>query len=72
MNEIIFNGRHYDITLIMSVQDIVALGPGVRNNIDYVFLFNNDIKIEVEKIWKYYEGIFDSCMTFQKVLNQVT
>lgn len=72
MSEIIYNGRHYDITLIIAVQDIVALGPGIRNNIDYVFLFNNDIKVEVEKMWKYYAGIFDSCRTFQEVLNQVT
>lgn len=72
MKEIMYNGRHYDITLIIAVQDTMALTPDVRNNMDYVFLFNNDIYVEVEKLWKYYAGIFPKVRMFADVLNQVT
>jgi len=70
--DIMFNGRHYDITLILAVQDVVAVGPDARNNFDYIFLFANDIKNEIDKTYKYYAGIFPKVSIFTEVLHAVT
>ena len=72
MKEVMFNGRHYDITFIIAVQDTVALPPASRNNFDYVFLFNNDITSEIQKIYQHFAGIFDCANSFREVLAQVT
>lgn len=72
LNEIMFNGRHYDITFILAVQDVVAVGPAIRLNFDYVFLFKNDIKNEIDKIYKYYAGVFPSSKIFNEVLQKTT
>lgn len=72
MKEIMFNGRHYDITMILAVQDTVAVPPSARNNFDYIFLFNNDIENEIEKIYKMYAGIFSKKGDFKEVLKTVT
>ena len=67
-----FNGRHYDITFILAVQDVVAVGPAIRLNFDYVFLFKNDIKNEIDKIYRYYAGVFPSAKVFNEVLQKTT
>lgn len=72
MGEIMFNGRHYDITLILAVQDTVAVPPRIRNNFDYVFLFYNDIENEIRKIYEMYAGIFPNKNDFKEVLKAVT
>lgn len=72
MSEIMFNGRHYEITLILAVQDTMAVPPKARNNFDYIFLFNNDIENEIEKMYKMYAGIFSKKSDFKEVLKTVT
>lgn len=72
LGEIMFNGRHYDITFVLAVQDVVAVGPGLRNNFDYVFLFKNDVKNEIDKIYRYYAGVFPSAQNFNETLQVVT
>lgn len=72
LGEIMFNGRHYDITFILAVQDVVAVGPAIRLNFDYVFLFKNDIKNEIDKIYRYYAGVFPSAKVFNEVLQKTT
>lgn len=72
LREIMFNGRHYNITLILAVQDVVAVGPEIRLNFDYVFLFKNDVKNEIDKIYKYYAGVFPNAKIFNDVLQRAT
>ena len=72
LGEIMFNGRHYDITFILAVQDVVAVGPAIRLNFDYVFLFKNDVKNEIDKIYKYYGGVFLNAKVFNGVVQKTT
>lgn len=72
MKEVMFNGRHYGITLIIAVQDTMALPPASRNNFDYIFLFNNDINSELVKMYNHFAGIFENVNSFKEVLAQVT
>ena len=72
-NNIIFNGRKYNITLIISVQYIKALPPGARQNADKVFLFNTDIDAEIKKkMYDTYDGKFPTEKVFKTVLQTFT
>ena len=67
-NNIIYNGKHYNITLIISVQYVKALPPGARQNPDVVFLFNTDSETEIKKMYDTYGEKFPSEKVFKNVL----
>lgn len=71
LSEIFFNGRHYNITLILVSQDIVAIPPAFRLNIDIVILFNCDIQEEIKKLFQYYAGEFSNVQEFKDTLGAV-
>jgi hypothetical protein len=71
LKEIFFNGRHYNITLIIVSQDIVAIPPSFRSNTDIVMLFQCDIQNEIVKLYQHYAGIFSSVQEFKDTLNVV-
>ena len=71
-NNIMFNGRHYNITLIIAVQYVKALPPGARQNFDYIFLFANDIGAEIKKMYDSFAGMFPTEKVFRTVLQTFT
>lgn len=40
IKSIFYNGRHYNIFFILAMQYPYGIGPDLRSNIDYVFIFN--------------------------------
>lgn len=70
--ELFFNGRHYGCFSILSSQDILGIPPALRGNVDYVFIFRNNIRTEQEKIWKNYAGIIPTFKMFRDILEQMT
>lgn len=64
MREVIFNGRIYNITVIIIFDKFTPLTPAVRENIDYLFLSKTDDK---DNIYKYYLR----CMLSSEVFNIV-
>ena len=46
---IFMNGRHYKIFLLITMQHGLGLPPDLRSNIDYVFIFRNNIVKSVKK-----------------------
>ena len=71
-NNIMYNSRHYDMTLIISVQNIKDLPPSARHNFDYIFLFANDIGAEIKKMYESFAGMFPSEKVFRTVLQTFT
>jgi len=71
-NDIMFNGRHDGITLIIAVQYIMALPPKARGNFDYAFLFANDTYKEIKNMYESFAGIFPSEKIFKVILNEFT
>lgn len=69
--EIFFNGRHYNISLIIVSQDIVAIPPAFRANIDIVILFNSSIQEELKKLFQHYAGEFSNLQEFKDTLNTI-
>jgi len=66
------NGRHYNIFFLITLQYALGIPPIFRSNIDYVFIFRNNIVREQEKIYNYYAGMFPTFEMFQTVLMQCT
>ena len=54
------------------MQHGLGLPPDLRSNIDYVFIFRNNIVKEREKIYNHYAGMFPTFDVFNQVMNQCT
>jgi len=71
-NELIMNGRHYNCTVIMTMQFPLNISLHIRCNFDYVFLFKEESTINQKKIWEYYGSMFPSLALFSQVLDKCT
>jgi hypothetical protein len=69
---IFMNGRHADVTFILTMQYQVGIPPELRVNIDWVFICRETKKNEKEKLHKYYAGIFPSFEMFNQIFNKCT
>ena len=72
IREIFFNGRHYGITIIITFQYMMEIGPEYRGNIDYIFVYKEPRKDATDKLYKYFFSIFDKPVDFKKVLYSCT
>jgi len=72
IRSLFMNGRHYKVLFILTLQHSLGLPPVLRNQIDYVFLFRNNILREKEKIYNNYAGMFPSFEVFNQVMTQTT
>jgi hypothetical protein len=72
IRSIFMNGRHYKIFFLITMQHALGLPPVLRNNIDYIFIFRNNILKEKQKIYDNYAGMFPTFEAFNQVMNQTT
>lgn len=72
MLEFLFNGRHIQITYILTMQFPLGISPELRTNFDYVFLLADDTTSNVKRIYDHYAGMFPDFNTFRTVFNQLT
>jgi hypothetical protein len=72
IRSIFMNGRHYKIFFLITMQYCLGLPPVLRANIDYVFIFKNNLIKEREKIYHHYAGIFNNFDTFCTVMDHCT
>jgi hypothetical protein len=72
IRSIFMNGRHYSILTIITSQTPLGLNPSLRSQIDYVFIFKNNVIKEREKIYNHYAGICNSFEVFNKIMDNTT
>lgn len=72
IQEIFFNGRHFNIFFILTMQYPLGIPPALRSNIDYVFVFNEPSIKNRRMIWEGYFGMINSFDTFQNILDSCT
>lgn len=72
VKELFFNGRHFDETFVFSMQYPIGIPPKFRTNVDFVVLFRDNANDNLERIYKYYAGMFDTFADFRDVFNQCT
>jgi hypothetical protein len=72
LKEILFNGRHYDITYILAMQSPMAITPELRENFDYAFLLYTDNFSQQKKLFDHYTGMFPTFNAFKEVYDKLT
>lgn len=65
-------GRHSNIMLIMALQFVLGVSPGLRQNIDYVFLFSTEGDNDLKKAYDNYAGMIPTFKMFKKLFYECT
>lgn len=72
VSELIYNGRHYKIMYILTLQFSLGITPGMRSNFDYIFLLADDFGTNVQRLHTHYAGMFQNYQAFKEIFDQVT
>lgn len=72
VQEIFFNGRHFNLFFILTMQYPLGIPPALRSNIDYVFIFNEPNIKNRRNIYDGYAGMIPSFDHFQNILDSCT
>jgi hypothetical protein len=72
IQSIFFNGRHYNLFFILTMQYPLGIPPALRSNIDYVFVFNEPSIKNRKKIYDDYAGMCPSFDHFCNILDSCT
>lgn len=70
--ELLFNGRHYEIMYVLTMQTPLGITPDLRSNFDYIFLLKEDFISNQKKIFDHYAGMFPNFNTFRQVFSALT
>jgi hypothetical protein len=70
--ELLFNGRHYEIMYILTMQYPLGITPELRGNFDYIFLLAEDFVSNLKRIYDHYAGMFPDFNSFRQTFSQLT
>ena len=69
----IFNeGRHFQLTFILTMQYSLGIQPELRSNFDFIFLLGEDMFSNRKRLYEHYAGMFPTKDIFDQVFLQVT
>lgn len=66
------NGRHYDITFVLTLQFSLGIPPDLRKNTDFVFLFREGVNKELRKLHDHWAGIIPQFKIFKEMMEKFT
>lgn len=69
IQEILYNGRHYEIMYILTMQYPLGITPELRSNFDYIFLLKEEYISNQKKIFDHYAGMFPNFDSFRQVFS---
>ena len=72
IRETFFNGRHWGIFALFLLQYPLGISPQLRTNIDYVFIFRENVNANRRRIYEQYAGMFKTFEMFCSVMDQCT
>lgn len=72
MLEVFMNGRHYCLFYMLTLQYPLGIGPELRSNIDFIFIFGIPLDNIRRKVHQYYTGMFRKYDMFERVLKKCT
>ncbi len=67
-----YNGRHYQVMFILTMQHPLGITPDLRGNFDYIFLLYNDFFNNQKRLFDHYAGMFPTFDFFRQVFLQLT
>lgn len=65
-------GRHLNIMMLMAIQFVLGVSPGMRQNIDYVFLFQTEGDNDLKKAYENYGALVPNFKIFKKLFYECT
>jgi hypothetical protein len=72
IQEIYMVGRHYNLGFFLLSQYTNAVPPYAKNNVDYIFILQQQNYEEKFRLYKEYGSVFSSKKDFYKALDQLT
>jgi Poxvirus A32 protein len=72
LKELFCNGRHYNVSLILTTQYCVDIPPSLRSNVDFGFFFQDSVKMNRDRIYKSFCGFLPNLHTFECVFTSCT
>lgn len=70
--EVFYNGRHYQLLFILTMQFPLGIRPELRCNFDYIFLLGEDFYSNQKRLYDHYAGMFPSFDFFRQIFVQLT
>ena len=67
IQELLYNGRHYEIMYILTMQYPLGITPELRSNFDYIFLLKEEYISNQKKLFDHYAGMFPNFESFRQV-----
>jgi len=72
ITDLFYNGRHFQIMFILTMQFPLGIIPELRANFDYVFLLADDFYSNQKRLYDHYAGMFSSFTLFRQVFMELT
>lgn len=72
IKDIFFNGRHYALLFILTMQYPLGITPDLRTNIDYTFILREPIQKNRKRLYENYAGMFKTFDDFCTALDALT
>lgn len=69
---IFMNGRHAQITMILTAQYVMGIPPNLRTNVDFIFICKEPKYSNKKKLYEHYAGMFPTFEMFNQVLTSCT
>lgn len=70
--ELFHNGRHYQLTFILTMQYAMGIAPELRSNFDYIFLLAEDFFSNQKRLHDHYAGMCYDFSFFRQIFTQLT
>lgn len=72
VRSLFMNGRHYKAMFLITMQYSLGIPPGLRTNIDYVFILRESYISNRKRLYDSYAGMFPTFDMFCQVMDQCT
>ena len=72
IKKIFMNGRHFNLTFLLTMQYSLGLGLVYRGQCDIIFLCRENYVSNRKRLYEHYAGMFPSFEIFCQVMNQCT
>lgn len=69
---IFMNGRHKKLLFLLTMQFVLGISPELRTNVDYIFIFRENIISNRRRLYDAFAGMFPTFECFSAVMDQCT
>ena len=71
LDDIFYNGRFMNVTLVIACQYAPPMKPEHRYQLDYIFVANDDFYSNKQKLYTYYFGMFPNLAMFCQIMDSL-